>query len=394
MFGESSDSEVPLLPKTAVVEGKSQSSMESSFQHSPDEEHSASRLQIGSTQLPSCGVCALTFFDNYSIMNGVPTFQLTPTGGSSKFTCFGISSDGSRLAAVSSENLLSLWDVPNRFTLMSTTPLGLRSRAASCLGTSHIVLSLNSGEAFQVHLTDAIQSSLTSEHETRIKALFKQENEVRNVYHVTKLSSDGSILIVVDNTGAPSAVQLVPNQVPLQLQLTGQLVYEGKPVVQIEGRNVLIVCQTRQGAAISDCKDKATVIWPDLNFNVVTHEQSGIPLKGEACWANGGDYVLNWRLQESRRYKLRLCVTKEFQSASMRDPKAIVERELGVLVGDLTAQVLDRRMFGFCCEEEILPLIAMHQSSSAGTRLVFWDAQSDEMLHEIDLTFKKVPNSV
>lgn len=398
MFGKSSDSEVPLVPKTTNVEEKSQPSMASSYQHSSDEEHAAPPLQIGSAQLHSLGVRALTFSDDYSIMNGVPTFQLKPSGGSSKFACFGISSDGSRLAAVSGEGLVSLWDVTNKFTLMCTTSLGLRSRVANCLvfnprNTSHILLSLNSGEAFQVHLEDAIQNVHTSEQDIGMKALFKQESLVRNVYHVTKLSADGSILIVVDNAGSHSAVQLTPNQVPLQLRLTGELAYEEKPFVQIEDRHVLIVYQTRQGEAISDCKDTATVIWPDLNFNVVTHEQPGFALKGEACLAKGGDYVLNWRLHESRRYKVYLYVTKEFQMTSMEEPKAIVEKKLGFLVGDLTAQVLDRGKFNFCSGEEALPLIAMHQKSSTGTRLVFWDTQSNELLHEIDLSFKKVQHS-
>eukprot|EP00210_Caulerpa_lentillifera_P008455 g8067.t1 len=389
MSGESSR-EAPLLPQHSLTSWRSEpfheiDPQEVTLEVSPSPHPRPSRINVSSP-----GVRTLTFYDNYTIVGGVPTFQLKPSTTSTRFTCFGVSSDGSRLAAVSQEGVLSLWNVTDNFTLLSTILLELQSRLVECLlfypqDTNKILLCLNSGETYEVQLSVLETGELCH----KMLGLYKQETEVFLVTHVTQLSSSGSLFIIVDRTGETSAIQLGNNGSYKELKLTGHLPYEGKPRVQIEGESVLVVYRTRQGEERSDSARTGTVIWPHLHFSDTKNDQCGIALRGEACFSNGGKYLLNWTLQSNRRYKLRLYLTKDIQSSSSLEGNALLERDLGFLVLNQNAQIVNREKFSFCDKEGELPLIAMQQQSSSGTRLVFWDTNVDELIHEIDITLNK-----
>lgn len=113
------------------------------------------------------GNSKLSFFDNFSIVSGIPTFQLNPCkkrpGGGEckdnvklrlpedieyerakaerKLTCCSFSVDGSRLASGHNDGTLTIWSTDNGTELSFCEALNLKTQIADIRffgGTNHV----------------------------------------------------------------------------------------------------------------------------------------------------------------------------------------------------------------------------------------------------------------
>lgn len=290
----------------------------------------------------------------------------------------------------------SSWCVQSVFIVTDA----LSSVSPSILMTRRFYCVLIRGEIFRTNPTGLATADAPGSSQDQgvfhMEPFYKCEGRADSRFAHFKFSFDRKIMVYYNFDGEFAAVQFQEQDGPKEITLTKEFILKQHPNIYVSKKSILIsaVFQSSEDRELNGGKLE-TLVWPRLRFRDTTYHRKPIRLGGKGYLSNDEKYVLASILaieHESRCCQIRVHLIDDTKSSTNMKHSPFASRILRFTSNHPHLECLDRKQFKSLHVDDgnIKPLIAIRQTNSVGTRLVFWDTSSDTFIYEIDLTLNKV----
>jgi len=196
--------------------------------------------------------------------------------------------------------------------------------------------------------------------------------------------------------GELAAVKFKEQGGPKKITLSKDFVLKQQPNIYISTQGILITSVMKSSEDRESTGEQTeTLFWSNVHFGATRVESSPMRLRGKGYLSDDGQYMLTSLLaneNESRCCKIEVHLIGDGELNMNMKSNLLGAKCLNFANNHPHLECLDLNEFNFLNANDgtTKPLIAIHQTSSVGSRLLFWDTNSYASVYEIDLTLNKV----
>lgn len=226
--------------------------------------------------------------------------------------------------------------------------------------------------------------------------VYQCEGRAESRFAHFKFSSDMKIMVYYNLDGIFAATLFHSRDEQYHIILSRDFIVRQDPKIYVCKQNVLITSVLQSSEDREPTGERIeTLVLPELRFGGTEYRGKPFRFEGKGYLSDNGEYTLISVLAtkpNSTCCQIEVYRTLDIRHSMPMKPPLFATRNLKFASNHPHLECLDRKKFNFLKRGHgnIKPLIAIHQTNSVGSRLIFWDFDSDALIYEVDLTLNKM----